>query len=83
MDNFSKRCHKKPVKSDDTGALNNFQTKLIFTGFKSYGNFECLPFETKTVTFEKLKCSSFCGLEFCKFHMYKTYYKLLKSNRED
>ena len=82
MENLSRRIHIKPVESYHTGTLKRFQTKSALLTFKLYGNLQCFAFKTKTDVFEKLSCLSFCGLNFCKLHLRKTFYKNLKPNLE-
>ena len=64
MEILRNRKHFKPRKFDEAETLYILQIKSTFTGFKSYGCFDCLAFRLQTKTFKNINLSGYCVLEF-------------------
>ena len=45
------RIHIKPTQPDDTETMHKLQNKPTLTGFKSYGNYDCVDFKNQTVNY--------------------------------
>ena len=75
MENIRIRVRLEFNKKDENDKINKQQSKITLNRIhKSYENYVSYAFKQNEVLMDKPIYSGFAILEFCKLHMYETYY---------